>query len=82
MVCPLNYRHTQFQGPLKSSIGTFGNRYPNGHQWNFLTAWKRQNLTNKKQKEVIEVIEDALLLYLESMHREKGAKKKKGRFPF
>ncbi|AHL23794.1 hypothetical protein BD01_2203 [Thermococcus nautili] len=28
------------------------------------------------------MIEDALLLYLESMHREKRVKKKKGRLPF
>jgi predicted RNase H-like HicB family nuclease len=36
----------------------------------------------QKWKEVREMIEDAILLYLESMHRERKAKKKKGRFPF
>ena len=42
----------------------------------------QQNSTNKKQREVRWMIEDALLLYLESMHREKRAKKKKGHFHF
>ncbi len=35
-----------------------------------------------KNREVMDMIEDALLLYLESLHRERGTKKKKERFPF
>jgi len=35
----------------------------------------------QKRKEVIEMIEDAILLYLESMHKERKAKKKKKLLP-